>query len=105
MAISENIKALRPNAQDTVIDIYIRMAESAILSYLRDSNMTNALLEATYPDAIIETVLAKLNRQGDEGVRVSQVSSVQMTYETGGIPESVINMLPLPKVRYVTISR
>lgn len=104
MAVLDDIKVLRPNVQDTVISLYIRMAETAILNYLKDSSMTNTLLETTYPDAVIETVLAKLNRQGDEGVKISQVSSVQMTYELG-IPESVMSMLPLPKVRYVTIRR
>lgn len=104
MTVLDDIKVLRPNVQDTVINLYIRRAETILLKYLNDSSLTDTILEATYPDAIIEMVLASLNRQGDEGIKVSEVSSVQMTYELG-IPESVKSMLPLPKVRYVTIRR
>lgn len=52
-------------------------------------------IQAAYPDAVIQYVLEALNRQGDEGVKASNVSSVQNTYELG-ISETVKALLPTP---------
>lgn len=100
MAVLDDIKIIKPSIQENVINLYIRRAETAIGKYL-NSDLDNATIETNYPDAVIQYVLEALNRQGDEGVKISQVSSVQMTYELG-ISETVKSLLPTPKIKYVT---
>lgn len=99
MAILDDVKALKDDSfiPDNVYSIYIRLAESRIATYLNNGS-TNADIESKYPDAVIEFALILLNRRGDEGVRVSEISSVQNTYEgdTNGIPSSIVSLLPTP---------
>lgn len=102
MSVLTDLKAIKhiPDtdaSQDAFLNLKIRMAETAIGKYL-NNGLDNATIEATYPDAVIQYAIEALNRQGDEGIKVSEVSSVQSTYELG-ISESVKALLPLPYVR------
>jgi hypothetical protein len=89
-----DLQTLKPTVNDALLSIYIRRAETAIGKYL-NNGLDNATIETDYPDAVIQFVLEALNRQGDEGVKQSNVSSVQNTYELG-MSESVKALLPLP---------
>ena len=102
MSVLADLKALKhiadtDNSQDTLLNLKIRMAETAIGKYL-NNDLDNATIETTYPDAVLQHVIEALNRLGDEGIKVSQISSVQSTYELG-ISDSVKALLPLPFVR------
>lgn len=100
MAVIDDIKTMKPNgATDAQLALYIRRADTTISKYL-NNDMDNTTVETTYPDAVIEYVIEALNRQGDEGVKVSEISSVQNTYELG-ISQTVMNLLPVPSVRLV----
>lgn len=99
MAVIDDIKALKhisDNSQDNILSIYIRRADTAIGQYLNDGSDSTAI-ETNYPDAVIAYAIEALNRQGDEGVKVSEISSVQNTYELG-ISETVASLLPPPSV-------
>ena len=102
MSVFTDLKAIKhiadtDTSQDTLFNLKIRMAETAIGKYL-NNDLDNATIETTYPDAVFQHVIEALNRLGDEGIRVSQTSSVQSTYELG-ISETVKSLLPLPYVR------
>lgn len=102
MSILTDLKACKhipdtDTLQDTLLNLKIRMAETAIGKYL-NNDLDNATIETTYPDAVLQHATEALNRQGDEGIKVSEVSSVQSTYELG-ISESVKALLPLPYAR------
>jgi hypothetical protein len=95
--VLDDIKTIRnitDNSQDALLNLYIRRANIAIQHYLN----ADVDPETDYPDAVIQFVIEALNRQGDEGVKQSNMSSVQNTYELG-ISESVKALLPLPYAR------
>jgi hypothetical protein len=87
----KTLKNISGTSQDNLLSIYIRRANTAIQRYLNSDIDPST----EYPDAVIQFVLEALNRQGDEGVKQSSVSSVQNTYETG-ISDEVKALLPLP---------
>lgn len=101
MAVLDEIKILNPDngLTDGQLALKIRMAETAIGKYL-NNGLDNATIEVNYPDAVEQYVIEAINRNGDEGVKVSEISSVQNTYELG-ISATVASLLPLPKVRLV----
>jgi hypothetical protein len=101
MAVIDDIKTLKPDndLSDGQLSLKIRMAETAISKYL-NNNLDNSIIEINYPDAVIQCVIEALNRIGDEGIKTSNISSIQTTYEIG-ISETVKSLLPLPKIRYI----
>lgn len=96
MAALDDIKTLTGNSNENLINIYIRRASTAIKGYLHCSDSVD--IATVYIDAVVEYVIECLNRKGDEGIKQSQIGSVQNTYETG-ISDEVKALLPPPFVK------
>ena len=89
------IKNINPEdtAQDNLINLYIRRSATAIKKYLNIADSVD--IEATYPDAMIEYVIIKMNRKGNEGLKQFSQGSISGTYNDD-MPDSVKDLLPLP---------
>ena len=102
MAVLDDIKTLlniSDTSKDTVLKLYIRRAETAVIKYLNIENETEITnIESTYPDAICQYCIEAINRNGLEGMRQYMQGSRQGMLETG-LSDMVKSLLPLPYVK------
>lgn len=100
MAVLDDVKTelgIVGNNQDEKLNLYIRQGKIKISNYLNSSTAID--IEATYPDALFEYVVARFHRHGNEGTKQYSQGSRSGTFEDG-LPQSVIDSLPAPYAKF-----
>jgi len=85
--------------KDAWIDLQIRKGSTLITNYMNVTPTTPpADIGATYPDALIEYVVLRYRKRGNEGVTQFAQGSRSGTYG-GELSDSVKLLLPMPPIR------
>ena len=101
MTVLDDVKVIRnisDNSKDSLINVYIRRAETLIKEYLNLKSNDATDIQETYPDAVVAYAVECLTRKGTENLKQFQQGNRSGTYETG-LSKEVINLLPAPYVR------
>lgn len=95
MSVLDDIKIITGSTEDTLLNLYIRKADTLIKNYLR---LDNVDIETTYPDAVIQYVVENYRQRGNEGIKQFSQGSRSGTYNSG-LSSDVKVLLPLPKIK------
>lgn len=96
MAVLYDIKIITGSTEDTLLNLYIRKADTLIKNYLRLDDTVD--IENTYTDAVIQYVVENYRQLGNEGIKQFSQGSRSGTYNSG-LSEDVKVLLPLPKIK------
>ncbi|SKA99359.1 Phage gp6-like head-tail connector protein [Caloramator quimbayensis] len=88
------ILGIAGTSTDAYLNFQINKAQEAIKNYLHVEDVSS------YDLAIKEYVIVMYNRRGNEGVKQAQQGSRIATFGDD-LPESVKNLLPLPKIKMI----
>ena len=98
----DDIKVLIPNADDKIINIYIRKSITLIQNYLNNDKFTKEYVEENFSDAIIDMVVNAYTWKDNSNIKSMTQGARSITYADNTafcITDSVANLLPMPYIR------
>lgn len=90
----KSILGITGSGMDAYLNFQINKAKEAIKNYLHVEDASS------YDLAIKEYVIVMYNRRGNEGIKQAQQGSRLATFGDD-LPDSVKNLLPLPKIKMI----
>lgn len=101
MAVLEDVKTelgISGTDKDAWITLQIRKGTTLIKNYMNDPDNPAVDIEGTYPDALVEYVLLRYRKRGNEGIKQFSQGSRSGTYGDE-LSDSVKLLLPMQPIR------
>jgi hypothetical protein len=89
------IKSSTDEQDDSVISSFLEFSRNIVLNklypFISDENDANRIWLKRYDDVQVKICIYLLNKRGAEGQKAYSENNITRTYETGDIPDSILN--------------